>query len=41
MQEFHHNKFDGPGVRIHYVSAGTPPTKGGDDRTIVLFYLFT
>ncbi|MFE6554588.1 alpha/beta fold hydrolase [Streptomyces sp. NPDC057746] len=38
MQEFHHNMFDGPGVRIHYVSAGTPPTDGGGDRTIVLLH---
>ncbi|MEU7633270.1 alpha/beta hydrolase [Nocardia sp. NPDC049220] len=38
MQELHHNMFDAAGVRIHYVTAGTPPSKGGDGRTIVLLH---
>jgi len=38
MHEFHHNMFDAAGVRIHYVTAGTPPSNGRDDRTIVLLH---
>lgn len=38
MQEPHHNMFSRAGVRIHYVTAGTPPSNGGDDRTIVLLH---
>jgi pimeloyl-ACP methyl ester carboxylesterase len=30
--------FDAPGVRIHYVTAGTPPAGGGGDRTMVLIH---
>ncbi|MEV4760641.1 alpha/beta hydrolase [Micromonospora sp. NPDC049559] len=38
MQGFQHNMFDHADVRIHYVTAGTPPGNGGDDRTIVLLH---
>lgn len=38
MQELRHNVFDIADVRIHYVAAGTPPSHGGDDRTIVLLH---
>lgn len=38
MQGLHHNKFDHAGVRIHYVTAGTPPGQGGEGRTIVLLH---
>jgi pimeloyl-ACP methyl ester carboxylesterase len=38
MQSFYHNMFDAPDVRIHYVTAGTAPNKGGNDRTIVLLH---
>lgn len=38
MHEFHHNMFDAADVRIHYVTAGTPPSNGGDDRTMVLLH---
>ncbi|MGW2938887.1 alpha/beta fold hydrolase [Streptomyces sp. NPDC001156] len=30
--------FDAADVRIHYVTAGTPPSNGRDDRTIVLLH---
>lgn len=38
MQGFRHDMFDTPDVRIHYVTAGTPPSDSGDDRTIVLLH---
>ncbi|MCO5999846.1 alpha/beta fold hydrolase [Actinoallomurus rhizosphaericola] len=38
MQGLHHNMFDRADVRIHYVTAGTPPSGGGDGRTIVLLH---
>ncbi|ETK34959.1 alpha/beta hydrolase [Microbispora sp. ATCC PTA-5024] len=38
MQGLHHNMFEHAGVRIHYVTAGTPPSNGGNDRTIVLLH---
>ncbi|MCO5968232.1 alpha/beta fold hydrolase [Actinoallomurus soli] len=38
MQELHHDMFEGEGVRIHYVTAGTPPGNGGDGRTIMLLH---
>jgi len=38
MKGFHHNMFESKGVRIHYVTAGTSPRNGGDDRTIVLLH---
>jgi len=38
LHGLHHHVFDRADVRIHYVSAGTPPSEGGDDRTIVLLH---
>ncbi|WP_343712711.1 alpha/beta hydrolase [Inquilinus sp.] len=38
MTGFRHNVFDHDGVRIHYVTAGTPPTGGGGGGTIVLLH---
>lgn len=38
MSGLHHNMFDHAGVRIHYVTAGTPPGQGGEGRAIVLLH---
>ncbi|MFH9090322.1 alpha/beta fold hydrolase [Streptomyces sp. NPDC017673] len=38
MAEFDHNMFEHEGVRIHYVTAGEPPSEDGDDKTIVLIH---
>ncbi|WP_336601619.1 alpha/beta hydrolase [Paraburkholderia bengalensis] len=38
MQSVHHSMFEHEGVRIHCVTAGPPPGKGGNDRTIVLLH---
>jgi pimeloyl-ACP methyl ester carboxylesterase len=38
MESFRHNVYDNDDVRIHYVTAGTPPGDGGDDRTLVLLH---
>ena len=38
MPSFNHNMFDHDDVRIHYVTVGTPPSAGGEDRTLVLLH---
>ncbi|OBH75890.1 hypothetical protein A5681_09590 [Mycobacterium scrofulaceum] len=38
MPTFNHNMFDHGDVRIHYVTVGTPPSHGGDNRTLVLLH---
>ncbi|OBH10258.1 hypothetical protein A9X03_03195 [Mycobacterium sp. E1715] len=38
MPTFNHNMFDHADVRIHYVTVGTPPSHGGDDRALVLLH---
>lgn len=38
MPTFNHNMFDHADVRIHYVTVGTPPSAGGEDRTLVLLH---
>ncbi|GAB1822190.1 alpha/beta fold hydrolase [Herbidospora sp. RD11066] len=38
MHGIHHNMFDHADVRIHYATAGTAPSHGGDDRAIVLLH---
>ncbi|MEV5755014.1 alpha/beta hydrolase [Actinoallomurus sp. NPDC052308] len=38
MQGLYHNMFERADVRIHYVTAGTPPSDGEDGRTILLLH---